>query len=515
MSRNYKAAEYNTFVKGFVTEASPLTFPEDASLDEENFKLNHDGSRSRRLGLDLEDNFTPYSLSSGEDTLSAYRWIGAGGSSTTNVVCVQAGSRIDFFYESDYLSGSKFYDYTLSGTSPDQTFSFSQSGDDLIVVCGSKDIHVFTYEHVCMTHTYVRLKIKDLLEIDDKATGRDLLSPDSINYMTTEGEGIIGQHIYNLWNRGCGIPRLAWEADDLFGETVSDPIDTFEKHKVYSEEGHYFQRKGGKWPSNADSVSPYLYADTTAENGSKTVKRFDSDSAFKNNPGNTSAPYGYFIIDALDRSSGRIDAIKNLYDTMDGLNGSYKSKAISAIKKDESKTGPTVSASYSGRAWFGGFTDDTIGGDGQSPKLGSYVFFSQLTSHPSDVFKCYQDADPTDADKSGMVDTDGGFVRIKGMQGIVGMESIGTRLFILAKNGVWMLSGPNGAGFSDTGYETSLLTKAGCISKGSVVAIKDNIFYWSEDGIYLIHRNEFGDYISDNITDSKIKKYFISIGEQA
>jgi hypothetical protein len=44
--------QYNTFVKGLVTEAGPLTYPENASLDEENFVLNRDGSRQRRLGMD-------------------------------------------------------------------------------------------------------------------------------------------------------------------------------------------------------------------------------------------------------------------------------------------------------------------------------------------------------------------------------------------------------------------------------------------------------------------------------
>ena len=39
---------YKSFIQGLVTEASPLTFPENASIDEDNFVLNRDGSRSRR-----------------------------------------------------------------------------------------------------------------------------------------------------------------------------------------------------------------------------------------------------------------------------------------------------------------------------------------------------------------------------------------------------------------------------------------------------------------------------------
>ena len=47
---------YKSFVQGFITEASALTFPENASVDEDNFVLNRDGSRSRRLGVDYEAN---------------------------------------------------------------------------------------------------------------------------------------------------------------------------------------------------------------------------------------------------------------------------------------------------------------------------------------------------------------------------------------------------------------------------------------------------------------------------
>src|SRR5690625_2817450 len=104
MSREFKGSEYNKFVKGFITEASPLTFPVGGSLDEENFQLNHDGSRSRRLGLDI-DQGASYLISGNNPTLATYRWQGAGGSSSTNIICVQAGNRIDFFFESsDNLS---------------------------------------------------------------------------------------------------------------------------------------------------------------------------------------------------------------------------------------------------------------------------------------------------------------------------------------------------------------------------------------------------------------------------
>ena len=48
---------FRSFVKGLVTEANQLTFPENASVDEANFVLNRDGSRYRRLGVDYEASY--------------------------------------------------------------------------------------------------------------------------------------------------------------------------------------------------------------------------------------------------------------------------------------------------------------------------------------------------------------------------------------------------------------------------------------------------------------------------
>lgn len=65
MARQTAKAEVNSFVKGLITEASALTFPENASLDEDNFVLKRDGSRQRRLGMDLEEDYKTVSTSTG------------------------------------------------------------------------------------------------------------------------------------------------------------------------------------------------------------------------------------------------------------------------------------------------------------------------------------------------------------------------------------------------------------------------------------------------------------------
>jgi len=45
---------FNTFVAGLITEAGPLTFPENSSKDELNCVLSRKGNRRRRLGVDYE-----------------------------------------------------------------------------------------------------------------------------------------------------------------------------------------------------------------------------------------------------------------------------------------------------------------------------------------------------------------------------------------------------------------------------------------------------------------------------
>ena len=44
----------NTCGKGLITEASELTFPENASVDEFNCSLERDGTRRRRKAVTLE-----------------------------------------------------------------------------------------------------------------------------------------------------------------------------------------------------------------------------------------------------------------------------------------------------------------------------------------------------------------------------------------------------------------------------------------------------------------------------
>ena len=92
---------YRSFTKGLITEASPLTFPENASIDEENFVLNRNGSRSRRLGVNYEGGytltstgFTSAAIQTGRQ--SFHKWDTPGGDTTVSIGVVRILDKLWF-----------------------------------------------------------------------------------------------------------------------------------------------------------------------------------------------------------------------------------------------------------------------------------------------------------------------------------------------------------------------------------------------------------------------------------
>ena len=87
-----------TFVKGLITEAGELTFPADASVDEDNCDLRRDGSRRRRKGIDRETSATLSGFTvSDTDIVSTGNWSNVGGQSGLEFLVVQVGSTLHFY----------------------------------------------------------------------------------------------------------------------------------------------------------------------------------------------------------------------------------------------------------------------------------------------------------------------------------------------------------------------------------------------------------------------------------
>src|SRR5574337_496813 len=409
------------------------------------------------------------------------------------------GNTIDFFKgNAQVVSPSKFFSYTFTGLNPVVKFSYASVDGKFIVVTGQKQVCLFAYDvsnpnpATAISVSSKRLLIRDFFGLDDGnlriGTG-----------ISTRPASATGQHIYNLRNQGWAVPRPQWGGNDGTADVISA----------------FTGASGGAYPSNADNITSYIYANTASTAGSKTVERFDAQNIVSNPPSNTEAPIGYFIIDALDRGNSRQAAVADMASKYPTNSAALNSTITAALKLDETPGGPTCICEYAGRIFYAGFPGSVNAGDLHSPKLNAYLMFSQLVNDEGDINLCYQAADPTDPHSPDLVDTDGGFIRIEGAYGIVGMATLQSTLFVLAENGVWAVSGGSSGGFTATNYQVSKLTDAGCISTGSIVVMQDSIFYWGMDGIYSITRNEFGDFRSNNITNKTIKRFYMTIPNES
>lgn len=173
MPRSFQPVEFNTFVAGYVTEASPLTFPPNASLDEENFILFRDGSRARRPGFDYEKDCVIVDSAAqlpADGTLitGSYRWTNVGGDGSKTFIVVQIQNSILFFDGgaqpiSTGLIGTWQYD----NSQPIVKFGFTSVDGILVVVTGRKDVDTFKYDGLNLTINSKRLLIRDLFGVTD------------------------------------------------------------------------------------------------------------------------------------------------------------------------------------------------------------------------------------------------------------------------------------------------------------------------------------------------------------
>lgn len=480
------AAEVNGFIKGLITEASPLTFPDNASLDEINMIPNRDGSRNRRLGMNYEEGYTLLNSGITYDegaVISSYTWKNPGGYANKEFSVVQLGGSVLIFDTSILpVSTSLLQTFSLS-TDISTRMSMTSVDGILVIASGSSSITSVDYDGSFSLNTG-RLKIRDLFGVEDRIGGVDLREGSGL---AIRPDSITDAHTYNLRNQTWAAPRYPGNTEEL-----TDTIAAY--HFDY-----------GKYQSNSDSLIPYYYAFSN-DSDDRETQRFNLKDMDRNPLGTNLAPIGYFIIDALARGSSRLGEINVLMDTYPQL-----LLGVGTLPQDTTPGGATVVGGFAGRVWYGGFSSQVVDGDSNSPRMTSYILFSRLVDKFADIFKCYQEGDPTSTVTPDLVDTDGGFIRIDGAYNIQAMVNVGDSLMVVAENGMWKISGGSGYGFKATDYLTSKITEHGTISPGSVIVVDNTIMYWSDDGIYHAAPNQYGDWTATNLSTEPIKKFFDDI----
>ena len=403
-------AEFNAFIQGLITEASPLNFPANASLDEQNFELDRKGTRSRRLGLDFEEGYVLRNSSLAVGSTSkpgVFYWARPNSISTLNVAVVQEGNNLNFFnLATEPVSANLMGTVSLTDFPTDVTYSFASVDGRLIVGSGSKTPALITYDGTTFSVEYITIKTRDVWGIEENSA-----TENDPSLRPTTGDG---KHRYNLHNQSWGIPRKD------SGGTLSDPTTLY-------------YNQIGKYPSNTEQVWPGLQFQA---NGSDPYERIFPKLYEEVYGATTVTPKGYFIIDAVDRGASRAaQYAANFAKYPQLLNPGI------TFPDDSTEGGPKFVAEFAGRIFYAGFSGKVVNPDKRSPSLESMVFFSQLVKNAQDYSKCYQNGDPTSRSESDLVDTDGGFIKLSGVETILGMIPMKNYLVVLASNGIWAIAG--------------------------------------------------------------------------
>lgn len=463
---------YRTFIKGIVTEASPLTYPENASIDEDNFVLNRDGSRSRRLGVDYELDYYLKATGLGSSTIttgkqSFHRWESPGGDTSVSIGVIRIAERLWFIDllttnpSANFLNGGNHISLTGLNKADIDTAIINNS---LIVSSSDLDAPILlTYNVTAQTvsQEQITLKVRDIWGVDD---GLEL---------TERPTTLSNTHKYNLRNQG-------WSTSITNDDNSKDAIPY-----LFADKGYY--------PSNADLWT--LGKVTNISSGE--YDKFDEDLFDRSAVYTGLAPKGSFIIDAFTRGNSRMA----LSDVTTGLPTDQESGNISTV------------ASYAGRIFYSGVTSSVVDPDGRSPNYSGYVFFSQVITENSKLGFCYQDADPTNPDISDLLDTDGGTIQIPECSRIVKIIPSRTSLLVFAENGVWEIFGDTN-GFVATSFQVSKITTFGTSNAKSVVNAGGNFVYWAKAGIVLLKQDDAsGRYIAQNLSLTTIQTLYLGISE--
>jgi len=457
MTRVASEKQYNSFVKGLITEASPLTFPENAFLDGDNIVLNKDGSFARRLGIEYEPDYRLINPGLGVGyTLGFYRWDFAGNDPHSYLGIIRARWNLYFV---DLLQASPSNHLKNNGAGlyipglNNGTLEVTRVNGGVVLVSSDLASPVYlTYNPTTdtVTRSDISLKVRDFWGVVDGE--RVDVRPSTLS----------DTHKYNLMNQG-------------WSETNMNLVD---------------------YPSNADIWTL----------GKDTSDDFSKATLLKNSTDTAPAPKGKYIIDIYDRGSSRI--------AESYLRLNTGSPAL--VLPDDTESGRIqLVATYAGRVFYAGIDSKVTNGDTKSPDYGGCIFFSKTVSNKEDLGICYQEADPTSEYISDIIDTDGGYINILGANKIVKLVAATNSLVVFAGNGAWRIYGSD-SGFKATDYQVEKITNVGVTDGRSVVVAGDNIFYWSRDGIYIMTQdNVSGQRIVQNLSLTTIQSFYNNLSTSA
>jgi len=479
---------YVTFVGGLNTEATKLTFPENSATDLDNVDIRRNGEVRRRLGVDFEDG---YVLSTAEfpeavietDAISTNEWKAVNGKGELNFCVLQVGSTL-YFHNlsaepiSDSLVGSvSLAPYQVGSTPLSQSIVDVSYGEGRIIVCnaGMNPVYI-TYDEDLntFTPTVIQLRYRDFTGLDD-------------GYGVSERPADInGKHWYNLRNQGWPVSTaVAQSKSGSQGFITTDPVLST-------------KLKMGFYPSNSDII--YQSKIPVVEAGKEEVLGSYSPYHLENAYyGNTPAPKGHFILDVFNRDYR--GAIESEDDTPPVETASLTDAQVVITER------PTCTAFYAGRVWYSGIANKNVAGN---------LYFSQILIDIDRVGNCYQEQDPTAEDLNSLLATDGGVIHISDMGKVLRMEQIGQDLTIVASNGIWAVSGTEGANFKADDFTVRKIADVNIIGRDNIIVAESGLFFWDKGGIWQVATGQISNALEANrISRDTIQSFYEDIADSA
>jgi hypothetical protein len=444
----------NTFVKGLITEAGELTFPEDASVDELNCLLQRDGSRRRRLSVELETD----SVDSSFDVATTFVfhtgvWKNVAGQAGFDLLVVQNGSTLSFYDTATepYSAGVKAFSVNLS--------TFEQAGSD-----GAGTAYV------------------ELASINgDLVVVSQAINPFYIRY-TPSTDTIATTQIT------IRIRDFEWQGDTNTYFTGLATGSTTNARKYDTANAGWTGTKGSAALSTylaAKSAYPPLtlawYAGKDSD-GDFSVTEWDNIFSGSSLTGN-----GHFILDMFNKDRSTASGIA-------GITTEIESSRFQSV------------AAFSGRVFYAGLT---------SAKNGGRIFFSRQLDSINEAGNCFQQNDPTSEDFSDLLDTDGGVIVLPEAMNIQKLYVVGSSLYVFAENGVWRISGVDNV-FRATEYSVQKVTSTGMQNARTFVDVEGIPLWWSKHGIHTVTIDSVsGNAADQNLTIPTIQEFFDQIDGNA
>lgn len=454
MAQSLTQKTVNTFIRGLITEAGELTFPEGASVDELNCELERDGSRRRRLGVAVEDNSVLSSFTVSTSTLiSTGDWANVGGQAGLEFLVIQTGAILRFYnkasqpYSSNEITQTvDLTAYEVAGTvgASNAKCQFATINGALVVASPAINTIYIERDNVTevLTTTQISFRIRDFEWQGNK-----------VNYPIALPTASV------FPNRKYDTANVGWD-----GTKGAAALAT--------------------WIAANGTYPPLTLPWYAGKNASGDFSVTEWERIFS---GSSLAGNGHFILDFFSKDRSTASGVAGLTTEIE----SSRFKAVSA---------------FSGRIFYAGL---------ESAKNSGVILFSRLIEDLSELGDCYQVNDPTSEDISDLLDTDGGTIRIPDAVNIKLLYSFGQALYVFADNGVWSVNGVDGV-FRATEYSVKRVSNVGILTAQTFVQAEGVPFWWSRTGIHTLSIDPVsGQAQEQNISLSTIQTFWNGISSSS